>query len=170
MFGEGAKHAALMMIGEQPGDQEDIQGKPFVGPAGQLLEKVLEEAGIERSDVYITNAVKHFSFTESGPRRLHKTPSARQVNACRPWMEAEMDVIKPKGIVCLGATAAQALLGRDFRITKQRGQFLDFEKAEWIVATWHPSALLRAPDKEARERMRSELVDDLSKARERLVG
>jgi len=168
VFGEGPAAARLMLVGEQPGDQEDRQGHPFVGPAGQLLDQALTDAGIDRDDAYITNTVKHFSFTESGPRRLHKKPTARQTSACVPWLEAEIEAVKPQGIVCLGATAAQALISKEFRITRQRGQMLDSERADWILATWHPSALLRAPDAAARNRMTDELIADLRLAAARL--
>jgi DNA polymerase len=161
VFGEGPKSATVVMVGETPGDQEDIEGRPFVGPAGRLLDEAIVEAGLARRDVYITNAVKHFRWEPRGKRRLHKKPSARQISACRPWLEAEMTVIKPEVVVCLGATAAQALLGRDFRISRQRGEFLVSSWAEWTLATHHPSAVLRAPEKQDRVRMRGELVDDL---------
>jgi uracil-DNA glycosylase family protein len=170
VFGEGPRDAKLIMVGEVPGDQEDRQGKPFVGPAGRLLQEALVEAGIQREEVYITNAVKHFSFEERGKRRLHKKPTARQISACRPWLEAEIGQIKPAGIVCLGATAAQALLGRAFRITQQRGQFLSSEWADWIMATYHPSALLRAPDEAARAEMKEVFLADMRAAAKRLGG
>jgi len=168
VFGEGPKTAPLLMIGEQPGDREDIEGKPFVGPAGRLLDEAVRAAGLARDQVYVTNAVKHSSFEERGKRRLHKKPSSRQVSACRPWLEAEIQQVKPKGIICLGATAAQALLGRDFRLTQHRGEFLDSDWAEWIMATYHPSALLRAPDEEARAQLRQAFAADLRKAAGRL--
>jgi uracil-DNA glycosylase family protein len=161
VFGEGIKAAKVVMVGEVPGDQEDLQGKPFVGPAGRLLDEAIVDAGLAREDVYITNAVKHFRFEPRGKRRLHKKPSARHIQACRPWLEAEIAVVKPLVLVCLGATAAQSLLGKDFRISQQRGEFLVGSWAEWTIATHHPSAILRAPDKSDRDRKRGELVDDL---------
>lgn len=164
VFGEGPSDARLVLVGEQPGDSEDRQGKPFVGPAGRLLSQALEEAGLSRESVYVTNAVKHFKWEPRGTRRLHKKPSAREMSACRPWLDAELKAIEPAGIVCLGATAAQSLLGRAFRITQQRGELLDWRGGGWIMATWHPSAVLRAPDEAQRDQMRSELVADLKKA------
>jgi uracil-DNA glycosylase len=168
VFGEGPKRAHIMLLGEVPGDQEDRQGKPFVGPAGRLLDESLDAAGIPRDDVYVTNAVKHFRWEPRGKRRLHKKPSARQIEACRPWLQAEILVIKPEVIVCLGATAAQTMLGREFRITKQRGEFFEREEA-WLTATYHPSAILRAPDKQDRDRMRAEFVEDLHHAAEHMT-
>ncbi len=161
VFGEGPADARVIMIGEQPGDQEDVQGKPFVGPAGKLLDRAMGDAGLDRGNVYVTNAVKHFKWTPRGKRRLHSKPTAREVNACRPWLEAEFDAIEPEFLVCLGATAAQSLLGRTFRITHQRGRFVQSDWAAWTMATYHPSALLRAPDEESREQMYAELVHDL---------
>ncbi|HEX4130887.1 MAG TPA: UdgX family uracil-DNA binding protein [Pirellulales bacterium] len=160
VFGAGNAPAAMMLVGEQPGDQEDRQGAPFVGPAGGLLDAMLEEAGIDRGETYVTNAVKHFKWTPQGKRRLHSKPSAREVAACRPWLEAEIEVVRPRVIVALGATAAQSLLGASFRITRQRGRLLD---SQWgtVLATYHPSAILRAPDPEARHRMREEWIADL---------
>lgn len=169
VFGEGSRAAEIVLIGEQPGDREDIEGKPFVGPAGRLLDEAIVEAGLDRGQVYITNAVKHFKWEPRGKRRLHKKPSARELAACRPWLEAEFEAIGPRGVICLGATAAQSLLGRQFRITRSRGELLDFDGAEWILATWHPSAVLRAPDEESRHRMREELVADLATAAGALV-
>jgi DNA polymerase len=169
VFGEGARRASVILVGEVPGDEEDKQGHPFVGPAGRLLDEALEEAGIDRDEVYITNAVKHFRWEPRGKRRLHKKPSSRQIEACKPWLQAEILVIKPKVIVCLGATAAQGMLGRDFRITKQRGKFFRDEEGRWITATYHPSAILRAPDKEDRRRKRAEFVEDLHKTAERVA-
>lgn len=161
VFGEGARSADVLLVGEVPGDQEDLQGRPFVGPAGALLDEAVTEAGLSRADVYITNAVKHFRWEPRGKRRLHKKPSARQIKACRPWLEAEISVIKPRVVVCLGATAAQSLLGNDFRISQQRGEFLVSSWSDWTIATHHPSAILRAPEKQDRVRKRGELVDDL---------
>jgi uracil-DNA glycosylase len=161
VFGEGPTGARIIMVGEQPGDQEDIQGKPFVGPAGALLDRALADAKIDRATVYVTNAVKHFKWTPRGKRRLHAKPTAREMNACRPWLEAELEVIEPDVLVCLGATAAQSLLGRQFRISKQHGQWAESDWAPWTMATYHPSALLRAPDEDARRQMYSEFVADL---------
>jgi DNA polymerase len=160
VFGEGPRRAHLMLLGEIPGDQEDKQGRPFVGPAGRLLDDSLGEAGIPRDDVYVTNAVKHFRWEPRGKRRLHKKPTWRQIEACRPWLHAEILVIKPAVIVCMGATAAQAMLGRDFRLTRHRGEFFHGDEA-WLTATYHPSAILRAPEKADRDRMREEFVEDL---------
>jgi uracil-DNA glycosylase len=161
VFGEGPSDARVIMVGEQPGDREDIQGKPFVGPAGGLLDRALGDAGIDRGTVYVTNAVKHFKWTPRGKRRLHAKPTAREMNACRPWLEAELEVIEPEVLVCLGATAAQSLLGRSFRISKQHGKWVESDFAPWTMATFHPSALLRAPDEAARRQMYGEFVSDL---------
>jgi uracil-DNA glycosylase len=166
VFGEGPRRATVMLVGETPGDEEDVAGQPFVGPAGRLLDDALVEAGLERDDVYVTNVVKHFRWEPRGKRRLHKKPSARQIEACRPWLQAEILIVKPPTIVCLGATAAQALLGKDFRITKQRGRFFESSWAKAILATHHPSAVLRAPDHDDRARKRQELVEDLRRAAE----
>ena len=169
VFGDGPAPAPLMLIGEVPGDREDVEGRPFVGPAGRLLAEALHEAGIERDEVYITNAVKHFKWTPAGKRRLHKKPSAREIAACAPWLEAEFEAVQPRIAVCLGATAAQALLGREFRITRQRGELISGHRfVARVVATWHPSAVLRAPDPDARTRMRVEMVGDLKVATEEL--
>ena len=161
VFGEGPAPSHLMLIGETPGDQEDREGRPFVGPAGRLLDAALDAAGLSRETVYITNAVKHFKWEERGERRLHKRPSAREIAACHPWLEAEIRVVRPRVIVCLGATAAQTLLGSTFRITKQRGRLMPSAWSETLLATHHPSAALRAPRPEDRHRMRDELVADL---------
>jgi uracil-DNA glycosylase len=163
VFGEGPTSAAVMFVGEQPGDREDRAGKPFVGPAGQLLDEAMEQAGIPRDKVYVTNAVKHFKFEPRGTRRIHAKPGAREVNACRPWLEAEIAAVKPKMIVCLGATAAQSLMGKDFRVTRQRGEVLENPWAPALLATVHPSSLLRIPDDEQRKRAFAEFVDDLRK-------
>jgi DNA polymerase len=165
VFGEGPAGATVMFVGEQPGDQEDLQGKPFVGPSGALLTSVLEEVGIDRRhDVYLTNAVKHFKFEQRGKRRLHSTPNARESAACRPWLEAEVQVVKPQVVVCLGATAAKSLLGAGFRVTKQRGEMItDTKWAPFVTATYHPSAILRQPDDESRRRVMKEFHDDLAK-------
>src|SRR4051794_13611546 len=143
VFGEGPEHARIVIIGEQPGDQEDIKGHPFIGPAGKLLDRALEEAGIDRSLVYVTNAVKHFKFEPRGKRRIHQKPNAAEIGACRPWIDAELAVIKPAVAVCLGATAAQAMLGPKFRVTKERGVFFPHAAVPQVMATIHPSALLR---------------------------
>jgi uracil-DNA glycosylase len=163
VFGEGPRDARIVMVGEVPGDQEDRQGKPFVGPAGRVLDEALAAIGLDRSKVYVTNAVKHFKFEERGKRRMHKHPSRTEVVACRAWLESELAVIKPQLIVLLGATAAQSLLGPQFRISKSRGQLIDSPWAP-VVATYHPSAILRAPEKEDRDRMREELITDLRHA------
>jgi DNA polymerase len=168
VFGEGPKNANVMLVGEVPGDEEDKQGHPFVGPAGRLLDEALEEAGLAREEVYVTNAVKHFRWEARGKRRLHKKPTTRQIEACKPWLHAELLVVKPEVIVCLGATAAQALLGRDFRITKHRGKFFASEHAAWITATFHPSAVLRAPSPEDREQKRADFVNDLRRVAKRV--
>jgi uracil-DNA glycosylase len=164
VFGEGPRDAQLVLIGEQPGNEEDLQGHPFVGPAGRLLDEALEEAGLDRTSVYVTNAVKHFKWEPQGKRRLHKKPSSRELAACSPWLDAEVGLINPFGIVCLGATAAQRLLGRDFRITQSRGQRFARDAGGWILATWHPSAILRAPDAEQRHKLRAEFIHDLASA------
>jgi DNA polymerase len=163
VFGEGSATARAMFVGEQPGDQEDLAGRPFVGPAGRLLDEVLEEVGIDRDQVYVTNAVKHFKWTPSGKRRLHAKPSAREVAACRPWLSAEIEALQAEFIVCLGATAAQSLLGSAFRITKQRGVVQKTDWAPWLIATYHPSAILRGPDPDARQQMRQDFTADLRK-------
>ena len=170
VFGEGARRAKVLLVGEVPGDQEDLQGRPFVGPAGQLLDEAIVDAGLARDEVYVTNAVKHFRWEPRGKRRLHKKPSARQIQACRPWLEAEIGVIKPLVVVCLGATAAQSLIGKEFRISQQRGEFLVTAWAEWTIATHHPSAILRAPEKQDRVRKRGELVDDLELVAKRVAA
>jgi uracil-DNA glycosylase len=163
VFGEGGSRAKIMMIGEQPGDQEDLQGKPFVGPAGQLLDRLLLEAGVDRKKVYVTNAVKHFKWEPRGERRIHKKPNAKEIAACRPWLDAEIEAIKPAVIVCLGATAAQALLGRTFRVTAQRGTFVESQIAPHVMATVHPSSILRAPDEKERHEQERKFVEDMKK-------
>jgi DNA polymerase len=162
VFGDGTAKAEIMLVGEQPGDKEDLAGRPFVGPAGKLLDEALVEAGIDRGQVYVTNAVKHFKWEPRGKRRIHKKPNAEEIAACRPWLEAELSVVKPRVLVCLGATAAQALLGRSFRVTKQRGEFVPSELAPLVTATVHPSSILRAPDEDARRREYRAFVADLS--------
>src|ERR671915_2042881 len=150
VFGAGPKKARVMFVGEQPGDQEDRQGQPFVGPAGALLDKALEDAGIPRDDVYVTNAVKHFKWEPRGKRRIHKKPRVSEIKACRPWLEAELRAVKPAVLVCLGATAAQSVLGPQFKLMQHRGTVIPSSLAERVVATIHPSAVLRAPDSEGR--------------------
>ena len=164
VFGEGARGAKLMLLGEQPGDQEDLAGKPFVGPAGKILDRALEEAGIDRKEVYVTNTVKHFKWEPRGKRRIHKKPNSREIAACRPWLEAELRVVRPGLLVCLGATAAQAVLGPAFRVTRERGKVLESELAPKVLATVHPSSLLRQPDEKSREREYKLFVADLRAA------
>jgi DNA polymerase len=164
VFGEGTERAKLMLIGEQPGDQEDIQGHPFVGPAGQLLDRALEQAGIDRGGVYVTNAVKHFRWVRRGKRRLHEKPNAQQVRACRPWLEAEVETVKPQLLVLLGATAAQSVMGPDFRVSKRRGEVLPSPFGIPAVATVHPSSILRAIDDASRHEAMQSLVADLKVA------
>jgi uracil-DNA glycosylase len=161
VFGEGARTAEVMLVGEQPGDREDIDGRPFVGPAGRLLDRALDQSGIDRRRVYITNVVKHFKWVARGKRRIHKKPSMGEISACRPWLEAELDVVSPRALVCLGATAAQALLGRDFRVSKQRGELVESPLAPLVTATVHPSSILRAPEEERDDEFRA-FVGDLS--------
>jgi len=168
VFGEGPPHASVMFIGEQPGDQEDLAGKPFVGPAGRILDEVLIEVGIDRSDVYVTNAVKHFKWEPRGKRRIHKKPNSLEITACTPWIEAEIEVIRPAVIVCLGATAAQALLGRQFRVSTQRGVWVESPLAPFVMATVHPSSLLRAPDDETRHQETKRFIADLQRVHEAL--
>jgi len=168
VFGEGAEHAQVMFVGEQPGDREDKEGKPFVGPAGGVLDEALEEAGIDRRRVYITNAVKHFKWKPQGKRRLHQKPNAAEINACRPWLDAEIAVVKPHLLVLLGATAAQALLGRDFRVTLQRGQLIERAGLPPMMATVHPSSILRAPDDETRAIEMRAFVQDLKRVAQHL--
>jgi uracil-DNA glycosylase family protein len=162
VFGEGASGAEVMLVGEQPGDGEDRAGRPFVGPAGRLLDQALEEAGIDRRLAYVTNVVKHFKFERRGKVRLHKKPNAEQVHACFPWLEAELEVVRPRVLVLLGATAAQALLGGSFRVSRQRGEFVDSELAPRVLATVHPSSILRAPDDQARALAYKGFVADLA--------
>jgi uracil-DNA glycosylase family protein len=161
VFGEGAKSADVMLVGEQPGDREDLEGRPFVGPAGQLLDDALEQAGIDRERAYVTNVVKHFKWQAKGKRRIHAKPSWSEVAACKPWLEAELAVVKPLVLVCLGATAAQALLGKQFRVTKERGRLVESDLAPRVLATVHPSSILRADDREAQMRL---FVEDLKVA------
>ena len=161
VFGEGPVPAELMFVGEQPGDKEDLEGRPFVGPAGAVLDRGLQEAGIDRNTVYLTNVVKHFKWEPRGKRRIHKKPNALQIAACRPWLQAEIDRVRPRVVVLLGATAAQAMLGTKFRVTQQRGELLPFSLAPYAMATVHPSSILRAPDDESRQRERQLFVRDL---------
>jgi uracil-DNA glycosylase family protein len=168
VFGEGPVSARVLMVGEQPGDQEDRAGRPFVGPAGQVLDQALEAAGIDRSLVYVTNVVKHFKWTARGKRRLHQRPDREEISACLPWLEAEVALIKPDVIVCLGATAAQALLGSSFRVTRQRGQLMASTLGAPIMATVHPSSILRAPDDESRRDAMEGLIADLRHLRQYL--
>jgi DNA polymerase len=163
VFGEGASGAEVMFVGEQPGNREDLEGRPFVGPAGKLFDSALAEAGIDRKRVYITNIVKHFNSTTRGKLRIHKKPNADEIAACRPWLEAEIDRVGPKVIVCLGATAAQALISRDFRVSHQRAEILKSTLAPLITATVHPSSILRARDDESRHAEMRQFVDDLKK-------
>ena len=164
VFGEGPKHAPIMLVGEQPGDYEDVAGKPFVGPAGKIMDRALEEAGIDRQHVYVTNAVKHFKWEPRGKRRIHKKPNSREIAACRPWLEAEIRLVQPKLVVCLGATAAQTIFGLAFRVTRERGKVLSSKLAPKVLATVHPSSLLRQPDEESREREYNYFVSDLRAA------
>jgi uracil-DNA glycosylase len=167
VFGRGPETARLVLVGEQPGDQEDLQGAPFVGPAGEVLDRALAEIGLDRRGVYITNIVKHFKWEPRGKRRIHQTPRAHEIQACRPWLEAELSVVKPRVIVCLGSTAAQALIGPQFRITRSRGQFYRSQWAPWVMGTYHPSAVLRAEDPAAADAVYRCLVTDLSQAAQR---
>jgi uracil-DNA glycosylase len=161
--GEGPNSAEIVLIGEQPGDEEDRQGHPFVGPSGKLLDRALADAGIDRALVYVTNAVKHFKFEERGKRRLHKKPSGGEIRACQPWLEAEINLIQPRIIVCLGATAAQSIFGSTYRVTKERGQFVRNSWAPHVTSTVHPSVILRAPDEEQRHIEYARFVADLKK-------
>jgi uracil-DNA glycosylase family protein len=161
VFGEGAEGAKVMFVGEQPGNEEDLAGHPFVGPAGRLLDTALEEAGIDRAQSYVTNVVKHFKWEPRGKRRIHAKPNAVEIAACVPWLEAELETVKPRVLVCLGATAAQALLGRQFRVTQERGKWVESELAPYVMATVHPSSILRAPDSETRRAEMAHFVADL---------
>jgi len=165
VFGEGKQRSLIMFVGEQPGDKEDLSGRPFVGPAGALLDQSLEEAGIDRGKVYVTNVVKHFKWEPRGKRRIHKKPNAVEITACRPWLQSEIDVIKPRAIICLGATAAQAVISPKFKVSVQRGLFVPSDLAEYVTATVHPSSILRAPSDEARRVERERFVEDLKKIR-----
>ena len=163
VLGEGSADARVILIGEQPGDREDLAGRPFVGPAGLLLDKALEQAGIARENVYVTNVVKHFNWEPRGKRRIHKKPNQLQIAACRPWLDAELAAVRPEVVVCLGATAAQALLGKKFRVTQQRGQMIPSTLAPFVTATVHPSSILRAPDDESRRHEMKLFVADLAR-------
>jgi DNA polymerase len=160
VFGEGPETARVLLVGEQPGDREDIAGRPFVGPAGGVLDRALEQAGIDRRDVYVTNVVKHFKSVRRGKRRIHKKPNAEEIGACRPWLDAEIRAVRPAVVVCLGATAAQSLLGRDFKVTRRRGEFVELD-GTLAVATVHPSSILRAPDDASRRDQTRAFVEDL---------
>jgi DNA polymerase len=170
VMGEGPRHARMMLVGEQPGDREDIQGHPFVGPAGRVLDEGLKQAGISNGDVYITNVVKHFRYTASGRRRIHQKPDRWQVSACLPWLEAELEMVRPLALVLLGATAAQALLGSHIRIGRDRGRPIDSDFAELVTVTAHPSSILRAQDDEERSAAMAEFVGDLGKVEKWLTA
>jgi DNA polymerase len=161
VFGEGPKRATMMLVGEQPGDYEDVAGKPFVGPAGKIMDRALEEAGIDRKEVYVTNAVKHFKWEPRGKRRIHQKPNSREIAACKPWLEAELRLVKPKLVVALGSTAGQTIFGPQFRVTRERGKVLSSPLAPKVMATVHPSSLLRQPDEESRQREYAAFVRDL---------
>ncbi|OLC55189.1 MAG: uracil-DNA glycosylase [Chloroflexi bacterium 13_1_40CM_4_68_4] len=163
VFGEGSAHAKVMFVGEQPGDYEDRAGRPFVGPAGRMLDEALQAAGIDRDDVWLTNAVKHFKWEPRGKRRIHAKPNAREIAACRHWLRGEIALLKPRVIVCLGATAAQAVFGRTVRINEERGKLMPSDLAPHVLVTIHPSAILRAPDEHARDEQRRHFVADLRK-------
>jgi len=164
VFGEGPRRAAMILVGEQPGDYEDVAGKPFVGPAGKIMDRALEEAGIDRSQVYVTNAVKHFKWEPRGKRRIHQKPNSREIAACRPWLEAELRIVKPNLVVAMGATAAHSIFGPRFRVTRERGKVLSSRLAPRVLATVHPSSLLRQPDEESRQREYKHFVADLRAA------
>ena len=164
VFGEGPKRAVMMLVGEQPGDSEDLAGKPFVGPAGKMMDRALGDAGIDRSQVYVTNAVKHFKWEPRGKRRIHQKPNSREIAACRPWLEAELRIVKPHLVVAMGATAAQTIFGPGFRVTGERGKVISSKLAPRVLATVHPSSLLRQPDEESREREYKLFVADLRAA------
>lgn len=170
VFGEGSRHATVVFVGEQPGNDEDLAGKPFVGPAGKLLDKALVEAGIDRGEVYVTNMVKHFKWEPKGKRRIHKKPNAREIAACRPWLEAELEALKPRVVVCLGATAAQGIIGKDFKVTQRRGEVVASPLADKVVSTVHPSSILRAPDEETRHAEYARFVSDLKAIRKVMEG
>jgi DNA polymerase len=170
VFGEGSEDAEVMLVGEQPGDQEDKQGRPFAGPAGRVLDEALEAAGIDRSKVYVTNVVKHFKWKPQGKRRIHQKPNAAEIAACRPWLDAELEAVQPRLLICLGASAAQALLGRTFRVTNERGKLVESPLAPMVIATVHPSSVLRAADDETRRVEFKRFVEDLRTAAEALAA
>ena len=170
VFGDGPSKAELMLVGEQPGDKEDLAGEPFVGPAGRLLNQALDEVGIDRRKVYVTNVVKHFKWEARGKRRIHKKPNMAEIRACKPWLEAELSVVQPSALVCLGATAAQALLGKDFRVSQQRGELVDSELAPVVTAPIHPSSILRQRDDESRAAEMKGFVADLAQVAGHLKG
>jgi len=170
VFGEGPKKAPMMLVGEQPGDYEDVAGKPFVGPAGKIMDRALEEAGIDRKKVYVTNVVKHFKWEPRGKRRIHKKPNSREVAACRPWLEAELRLTRPKLLVILGSTAGQAIFGPSFRVTRERGKILSSKFAPKVVATVHPSSILRAPNDQARREQKEAFIYDLRLAARELAS
>jgi len=161
VFGDGLTRARILFVGEQPGDEEDRTGKPFVGPAGRVLDRALADAGIDRKEAYVTNVVKHFKWTPRGKKRIHSKPNQREITACRPWLDAELRVVRPRVVVCLGATAAQALLGRDFRVTRDRGKLIESDLAPYVLATIHPSAILRQPDDASRREERARFTAEL---------
>jgi uracil-DNA glycosylase len=169
VFGEGGRRSRIMFIGEQPGNEEDLEGKPFVGPAGRLLDEALSAAGIDRTAAYVTNVVKHFKWEPKGKRRIHKKPNSAEIAACRPWLEAELEVVKPRAAVCLGATAAQVLLGRDFKVSRRRGEFVESRLAPLVMATVHPSSILRAPGEEKRRAEKQRFMEDLRKLAQQLA-
>ena len=169
VFGEGRLKASIVLVGEQPGDREDREGKPFVGPAGRELDRVLERAGIDRSDTYVTNAVKHFKFRERGKRRIHDKPSQAEITACRPWLDRELELLRPQALVALGATAAQGLLGRDFRVSREHGRLVESTLAPAVTATIHPSAILRARSDDERRQLREMMVEDLATVASRIA-
>ncbi len=169
VFGDGKTKAVILFVGEQPGDKEDLAGRPFVGPAGALFDTALEEVGIDRTQVYVTNVVKHFKWEPRGKRRIHKKPNGAEITACRPWLDSEIQVVQPRAIVCLGSTAAQAVISPKFKVTLQRGVFVPSELAEFVTATVHPSSILRTPSEEARRSERAKFVEDLRKVREALL-
>lgn len=168
VFGEGSPNARVLMVGEQPGDKEDLQGRPFVGPAGAILDKALAAAGIDRNEVYLTNIVKHFKWEPRGKRRIHKKPNALEISACRPWLDAELEVTRPDVVVLLGASAAQGILGRDFRVSQRRGEWVPSSIAPAVMATVHPSSILRAPDDDTRHEEMRKLIADLKKVAARI--
>ncbi len=168
VFGEGPKNAPVFLVGEQPGDREDIAGQPFVGPPGRMLDQALSDAGIDRNVVYVTNAVKHFKFEERGKRRLHKKPNAAEIKACHPWLEAELNAVKPRIVVAMGATATPAPAGRNVQLTRDRGKFLPYPSAEALLVTIHPSFLLRMPDRDIKEREYNRFVEDFKLVNDRL--